>query len=347
MKQQTTPTNKERKRLLWIDYVKGVCMVMVILNHLYVPEVYYRMTYPFELVGFFFVAGYTFSVKDRFAGFLLHKIRTLVVPVVCFGTINAVLSHFAKGTSIGYALVGIVLQIPGYWDDIWFVACLFTMEVMFYVLVSLVTSQTKQFLICVTLLAVGSLYTANINMRIPWHVENACMFILFLWCGYFMKRHRVGQHVLAFLQGNRCGTWLIIALAVHIAMVSIYNNSGTDIHLLRFGNFPLFYLNAMSGLVFVFCLALWLEKHSNNSAVLKFLAFVGANTLVYYAFQSKVLTLLSYVGNKLGIYYLPYFSSIVYCCIACFLLAIPALMVTKYMPFLLGKNFNRNDIRMS
>lgn len=43
----------KKHRILWIDYIKGMCMIAVILNHLYGPVIYGRLTYPFELAGFF------------------------------------------------------------------------------------------------------------------------------------------------------------------------------------------------------------------------------------------------------------------------------------------------------
>ena len=46
-------TSAGKSRFVWVDYVKGICMFTVIFNHLHVPDIYYRFTYPFELVGFF------------------------------------------------------------------------------------------------------------------------------------------------------------------------------------------------------------------------------------------------------------------------------------------------------
>lgn len=48
-------------------------MIAVILNHLYGPVIYGRLTYPFELAGFFFTAGYTFDLTDSFFNFMRKK----------------------------------------------------------------------------------------------------------------------------------------------------------------------------------------------------------------------------------------------------------------------------------
>lgn len=86
----------DRKRLLWIDYVKGLCMMAIILNHIPGSAIMARMTYPYELVGFFFIGGVTFGLKERFGKFAVSKLKRLVVPVIAFGLINLALALFSK-----------------------------------------------------------------------------------------------------------------------------------------------------------------------------------------------------------------------------------------------------------
>lgn len=324
-----------KARLIWVDYVKGICMFTVILNYLYVPDIYYRFTYPFELVGFFFASGYTFSTKNNWRIFISNKLKSLVFPIISLGTINCFFSWVVKGTNIGDYILGLVMQVPGQWDDLWFVACLFIMEIIFYLIVKAISSNLYRFSICFLLFLVGyCLLVAKIGVSLPWHIQNACIFIPCLWGGYVCRRAYKGQMLFKYLTENHPWGTLIVAALCHVIAVFAYDNSHVDVHLLQFGHFIAFFFSAMTGLTMVVCGAVMLEACRKNF-FLKALSFVGMNTFVYYAFQSKVISGLFMLTAKSGIQYNPYVSSIIYCIVICCLLSIPVYIIKRFFPFLL------------
>lgn len=72
-------------------------------------------------------------------------------------------------------------------------------------------------------------------------------------------------------------------------------------------------------------------EHSNV------LEFIGQNTLVYYAFQSKFIKVLELLATKIG-----FSSSNIFVCIGvtiltALLLFVPSVIIKKYFPFLLGQ----------
>lgn len=327
--------NAGKARVVWVDYVKGICMFTVIFNHLHVPDIYYRFTYPFELVGFFFVSGYTFSTKSNWRMFISNKLMSLVFPIFSLGMINCLFSWLAKGTNVWDYISGLVMQIPGRWDDLWFVACLFIMEVIFYFVVKAAPSNLCRFLICILLSLVGYyVLVVNVGISLPWHIQNACIFIPCLWAGYVCRRVYKGQMLFNYLTKNHPWRTLIVAALCYMTAVLVYNNSQADVHLLRFGNFIVFYISAITGLAMVVCVSVMLESCRSNF-FLKALSFVGVNTLIYYAFQSKVISGLAVLTTKSGIQYNSYVSSIIYCVAICCLLLIPTYIIKRFFPFLL------------
>lgn len=60
---------KMNQRILWIDYIKGICMFLVIMSHSSWPEGYDLLFSPIFLTGFFFVSGYTFNEELVFRDF--------------------------------------------------------------------------------------------------------------------------------------------------------------------------------------------------------------------------------------------------------------------------------------
>ena len=91
-----TPTNNNR--LPWIDTMRGICMIAILLFH---TEVYYAdgIITPYQcyvhnaLAGFFFISGYLFIGDKGFS--FAHKIksiaRSLVLPYFIFTIILGVL----------------------------------------------------------------------------------------------------------------------------------------------------------------------------------------------------------------------------------------------------------------
>lgn len=320
---------------MWLDYLKGMCMMAVILNHLHAPHLYGRLTYPFELAGFFFAAGYTFRAEGGFFVFLKRKARSLLLPIAALGLINAVLSCCAKGGSLLPRLLGIAMQRPGAWDDLWFVACLFVMELIFCVVARFVPSSWGKLAACAALSVFGYVLMNVLPAALPWHVENACVLAVFLCLGYVAKRARLAERwtTCATAKAHWAGWAVVLAYAGSVFAV---DNYPIDVHLRQYGHFVAFMVSALLGLCVVVNLALLLERWQRAVAV-RFLGYIGANTLVYYAFQSKCISLLDIAVSKFGWSSSTYAGSIACCLLACAMLAVPSYLIKRYAPFLLGR----------
>lgn len=87
----------------------------------------------------------------------------------------------------------------------------------------------------------------------------------------------------------------------------------------------------------------YLSKHVLQNS--RFLLFVGANTLFYFAFHGKVYSLLQTIIHKVlpAVMSSPeYQQTVIALCIVLLdaaILIIPAMLVNKYCPWLLGKGY--------
>lgn len=125
------------KRIVWVDVVKYICILMVMLSHLEARTDLWQVFYtPFFLSAFFFVSGYVYKPKDGgFKKFLHKKIRQLFVPWLVFSVFNILLSQilsFNEHSGLLTELMWNFLQIRGKGDGIWFVAALFVSFIPFY-----------------------------------------------------------------------------------------------------------------------------------------------------------------------------------------------------------------------
>ena len=126
----------KKKRIEWVDIVKYVCIIMVMLSHLETRTEVWRAFYtPFFLTAFFFTAGYVYKPKGSFKEFMFKKFRQLFIPWLVFSVFDIMLSQmisFNAHESLLEELMRNFLQIRGQGDLIWFVAALFVAFVPFY-----------------------------------------------------------------------------------------------------------------------------------------------------------------------------------------------------------------------
>lgn len=320
--------------------MKGLCMIAVILNHVSGLEFFWRLTYPFELAGFFFVAGYTFSLRDSFAKFLRRKSCTLLLPVLCFGFINACLSYYVKGGEFLSRIRDLVFQRPGSWDDLWFVACLYVSEIIFYFVVRMVSVLKYRFILCVILSIGGYVFVQIHPIALPWHIENAFIFLPFVCVGHIIKIYSLKNSTFFCVDIQRILSFFMLSLS-YVCIVLIFKNYPIDVHLHQYGKFLVFMLSALIGVSVIFILSLLFESH-HAFILLRFLCFIGANTLVYYAFQSKIISSLNVIGERMMILSLhPYLKGLTYCLVCCLILIVPSLIVNRFAPFLIGRPFQK------
>ena len=124
------------KRIEWVDTVKYVCIIMVMLSHLETrTNIWCAFYSPFFLTTFFFTAGYVYKPKGSFKEFFHSKSRQLFVPWLVFSVFDILLSQvisFNAHESLFEELKWNFLQIRGQGDQIWFVAALFVAFIPFY-----------------------------------------------------------------------------------------------------------------------------------------------------------------------------------------------------------------------
>lgn len=111
----------------------------MIAGHLGIPFFGKYIT-SFHMPLFFFLSGVTFSVSESFWNFFTKKVRRLIVPYFCLG-IPLVLASFVTRIVSGvtdyreYLDVIIRFLIQKRMYTIWFLTCLFCLNMLFYLLV--------------------------------------------------------------------------------------------------------------------------------------------------------------------------------------------------------------------
>lgn len=248
-----------KKRIEWVDWVKGVCTIFVVMCHLGWPELFERILNPVFLSAFFAVSGYMFSASDSFGKFITKKFKGLIVPMIIFGTINALLATLFDRDSLPERMMGLFWQRMGHNDDLWFIACLFSSYILFYVIHHLL--KEAESILCGSILIgfLGNTYITYIGIPLPWQLEKAFVMLPFLALGNLLHdMDSASNSIFKDKDGERkkicaCGLLYLIFVFGYDNHLSIYGET--------YGIFMYFITTSFIGVVELIYIGKFVSSH--------------------------------------------------------------------------------------
>ena len=294
-------------RLEYIDTVKGIGILFVVYTHVNYTPLPLSLIYSFHMPLFFILSGMLFS-RDRytdFGAFLRRRLQTLMLPylVVCLVSLAGLfvlerclpelydrtreeyISYFCQ-IFLAQGSKG-MLNVP-----MWFVPCLFAVEIMYYFLAKLEISVRIP--ACMALAALGWLLESGLlafdNTVLPWTLDSALFALGFYAAGNMafpaVKRgvERIRDH-----RHRRilCMDLILIGVVLWLPLALLNGKISLGSRVL--GNGILLFLTGVFGTVALFGLGILLEK-------CRFLRFCGRNSFYIMAVHFMIR---GYVVQKL------------------------------------------------
>lgn len=142
----------EKKRLEYIDLMKGICITMVILLHcgffqgkLALINEYLKI---FRMPLYFFLSGLFFKTYGGFSSFTIKKINNLVLPYLFFSLLYLIYFTISAHNNIDYCswkyyFFGL---IEPYNYPLWFLRSLFITYTIYYILQKLISDSKLRIL---------------------------------------------------------------------------------------------------------------------------------------------------------------------------------------------------------
>ena len=217
----------ENKRIQYLDLAKGLCIILVVLYHIFIhlherPQAI--KTLPVFLMPlFFFLSGLFFKEYESFWGFFLRKVNKILIPFAFF----YLFTSFALSNILnlfGFTVAATQsLGISGLWafiteeqfanNPIWFLWALFLMNIYFYAILVLTKRLTSNSISVAVLLAVASfaigfwgvLFFGN-YCNLPGFADTAMSALPFFAMGYLCNRYTT------ILSTNRWDKYLPIVI---------------------------------------------------------------------------------------------------------------------------------------
>lgn len=304
------------QREKWIDFVKCIAIVIVMINHSMLEAPQLRFWGGMFFVPVFFVlSGFTYrSREESFPAFLGRKAKRLLLPYI---TANGVLFVFffikdvflADGnlSDMFWDVVGIfyarnqlfswkspTLFFPNLGANVylyemlnspmWFLPALFLTMVLFEVLFRLSHRDGRKMLLgAVILLCMANLYHYLFPLLLPWSIDAVPYFlIMFLW-GYFMRQKNCMKYFDRHI-------WVLLIL-FGVFLICAWINGSTNYSIADYGKSTMMALyNALVSSTLVMYLASKTEKY-----IPKFLTVVGQQTLFLLCYHLFVFSVLETV----------------------------------------------------
>lgn len=202
-------------RIAYIDIAKSLALICVILSHS-VGNAYASFSYGFMIPSFFILSGIT--VKNIS---ILQKAKRLLVPYVIFnifilllatisGQRTVTLTHWIGVIYSRFSLYPLSEAENIIWMNVgnsptWFLTAMF-ISFIFLKGILLFNKESIRLLVC-TLYILATILFTNLKILLPWSIDSAMLFALFMYTGTKLK-YIFENHI--FLSGKTFFAGIII-----------------------------------------------------------------------------------------------------------------------------------------
>lgn len=291
-----------KRRIIWIDWAKSVCMFLVVLGHCHIQpsqQLITQVIYSFHIPLFFFLSGLLcpkiFSLTS-----LIKDIRFIIVPYFIYGILQIVIHALLIGEiSLHYLQHNISKLCIGFDPSIgaiWFLPALFICKQLFHLLQwAEQKSIITQFIILI--ISLCSAYFIPQSHNLPFFADSALIglpfFLVGSKCFVLLDEEKINNPIKIILV-----TIILFALTI---ILSKYNGF-VSIAICDYGNyFLLFILNAITGIGAIIGTCIILKHY-------RFVYIIATSygTVVTLGLHGIILLFLQYyIPQYLG-YYTPY-----------------------------------------
>ncbi len=277
------------KRIAYIDIAKGLSMQAIIWGHIMLFGWSYKMVYGFHIPLFFMISGMCFN-QNKYNSVLTlikRRVKTLLIPYFVFSfvtwlvyVIGVFIRHNDTMMNCWYYLLQTLLAqgSGGYLEHnvaLWFVPCLFVVDVMYYYICKL--SDSLNILVTLLVMVGGimmSYHYYNIT-TLPWSIDTAFAAMPFYAFGNLVVKWISHQKIVTFVDNNLVNCGLITALLTVILLFGVQDNGYVSMGHNTLGkNTWLFYFNAFCGSISTILFSLVLNSIMNRGHLQKFIYYV-------------------------------------------------------------------------
>ena len=260
------------KRLLYLDLVKGIAILLLLLSHSIPGEDYLKTwIFSFHMPIFFYICGIIIRIKHvkhsiNIKNHLKGRIRNLIIPYFIFGFLlicfYTFLDYFSEN-SVHKLIPRIskLLCLQGI-DSLWFIPIYFFSEFIF-----ILTFNNKRNIhtiltfLCICFIGINlSYYTTQI-------INQIFIGLIFIIAGYYQ------QNFYNYLPKSPYLYFILILIFLYGSILNGFSS------IQKVNNLILYFINGI-GTSFAFISISQYYENKINTTIKKSLLFLGTNTLI-------------------------------------------------------------------
>ena len=281
-----------KKRIEYIDLMKGVCITLVVFHHavgFFGVEIIDKVLHNFRMPLYFFLAGMFFKRYSCFMEFLIRKTNRILIPFLFFSWIPYCALSFLYTDNFTNPLFWLLAPIKTYNGVLWFLKSFFIAQV-FYYLFDTVTRNKSVWIKIIILLIVtlityylSGYYNKFHSSDQPSIIERP-FFTSIMMQPYLYVAHLVNSHHLLQQEWSKRQTISCIVLALTCSF--LFAQPNVVINKAQYGdNYILAYISAISSI----CVVIIISK---NIKRLPFFSYLGRYSLIVLGTHFAYLTVL-------------------------------------------------------
>lgn len=282
-----------KERIIFLDLAKGICMTLLVMFHCNVDYDFHGVFQHMWLPMFFFLSGSFFKDYGGIVKTVIRKIDSFLMPLCFFGLLIAIALYLCPSggdVSLSSFVWSFIHLRPIH--TVWFLACMFTLNIGFYILIKIVgPSQVLQLLAVLAITACGWILS-YMGVRLPMYIDTSMAVLPIFYLGYLVKNVNLldvnVSDKICVVSGMGCWACSFIIAYFFPAFPEIVNNHYP-------GSFPpIYYLECalmLFGLLFL-CKAV---------KRLPVVSFVGRYSIVVLGMHRVVMPFVVVLAGRLGI----------------------------------------------
>ena len=330
----------QSQRHIWIDHAKFLSIFLVVYFHCppMLPNVPATALNLIRMSCFFFLSGllFNFDKYTCFWSFAKRRSKQLLIPYFSFFAVLYIYwllwgyKNDAQGIPFYQPLFEYLYGRPALINlPLWFVACLFAMQMLFY----LIFKKIKNRIIAVIILLTIPLIPVFIDLsNYPWMLENVCAYFPFYGIASLYRKEimqQSGKSKKQILYG-------IISLFIYIAIVYLLSSGTIHNEILTTG------LRIAGSFCILFPVLLIIKYISDFIGEIAFTKYISMNAIVVLALHTYVILtislMLSIFGYPSTFFEGKYLLKFLIAAFTVSVMIIPVYIINNYFPFILGKS---------
>jgi len=328
------------KRQAWLDYIKLIAMLLVVVYH--TPPRFdtahevalFNMGAPV----FFFAAGYLFKISKQhnFLTFLWHRAKRILVPYATFFVVFYALwlvvgRRMAGPDEMAIGVLTPVWQFVQGTPDVvlgpfWFLAALFTMQVLYYPISRFLKGAWP--LVVALLLSLSLFILPDVPWLRYWNLDKALL---------YMPIYAVGNCCRPVIDRFDFATPLRAVMWIALAAIGLAFLIFAPLHIDRATAYVLAPEAVILVLPFYTAVCKWLQDRCGENRIA---VTVALTSITYLAVQNYVIGIIKIVVSKTlgqGMLDDSILLKIVIAVMVMIVIYPIAVMVDRYMPWMLGQ----------